>query len=799
MTQSISGLGSGLDTAAIIQQLVALERRSTDMVKARATTAQTKLTSYSAIRTQLATLKSAVTALRTTADWRPLSATSSHTDIATVTAGTGTFGGTLTFTVNNLATAGTSRSANVITGTATLVNADTNTFVAAGGAKLGFSTFVSDNTVAVGSHDIKVTQASAAAVKNGSVALAASTVIDGTNNTLNITVNGVAKVLTIANGTYDRTQLATAVQAAATAAGAAVTVSVDSATNMLKIATTREGSLATVQVTGGNATTPLQLTVDGAAITGTDGKTQVGSAAEQTWNSIEAGGTAGLTAAAGTITATFAGGLRVGTITGKNVSNGDGSLATVVANINNAQAGVTATAVQVGDGTYRLQLASNTTGALNGHNVSASEFNAAVGGLTTLTAAADAQLTVGSGPGAYTVTSSTNSVANLLPGVTVNLKQASATAVTITASRDAAALADKVKAVVDAANKVRNAIEAATKYDKETKKSSPLTGDSASRRVLTELNRALSDAVPWATPGSPGLAGLSVDKTGQYTFDSSKFTTAFNADPEGMTKLFVQGATATDSRVTFVTAGDRARAGTYAVNITAFATQASDVGLEGAWPIGSPPTVKVKVGTNEISYAIQGTDVQADVVNALNTRFATAKLQLTASVSGTGIKITSNEYGTAASFQVAWDGSTWESYAGTNVAGTINGVTGTGSGQNLAIAFDDKTLGGLTIKVDTTATGAHGTFTYQPGVAQRVATTLLDATDTVTGYITGAETALKSRVSFIETQVASMERRLVAYETRLRRQFATLESTLGQLRAQSNWLAGQVGSLDAQQ
>ena len=82
--------------------------------------------------------------------------------------------------------------------------------------------------------------------------------------------------------------------------------------------------------------------------------------------------------------------------------------------------------MQVGANTYRLQLTSNTAGANNGENIDASAFNDNVGGFLTLTAAADAQVTVGSGPGSYTVTSSTNTVSGLLPGVTVNLKQQSA-------------------------------------------------------------------------------------------------------------------------------------------------------------------------------------------------------------------------------------------------------------------------------------------------------------------------------------------------------------------------------------
>lgn len=795
MTQSISGLGSGLDTAAIVSQLVALERRSVDLVRGRATRAQTALSSYSAIREQLSALKSAALALMRPTDWRPLTATSSAPDVASVSAGTGSFGGTISFTVDALAAAGSMRSVNTFTSTAALVSADDAILVAAGGARIGFATFASDDALALGAHTIEVTQSSAAATKLGGSALAASTVVDATNDTLNVTVNGVAKVLTIAHGTYDRAGLAAAVQAAATAAGAALSVTVDQTTNAISIATAREGSQATLQVTGGSALTPLELSADAGALIGTDGKVKVGDAAEQTFSSIEAGGSVVLNATAGTVTAVFSGGLRAGTVTAKNVSVGDGSLATVVANVNAAQAGVTATAVQVGTNAYRLQISANTTGARNGANVAAAEFGAATGGFVTLTEASDARLTVGSGPGAYEVTSATNTVSGLLPGVTVTLKAASATPVTITASRDVGALADKVQALVDAANKVRNAIDAATHYDPETKRASPLTGDSVSRRLASEVHRALLDAVPWATPGSPGLAGIAVDKEGKYTFDRSKFTAAFDADPEGMTKLFVQGGTATDAAVSFVSAGDRARAGTYAVVVTTPAAQASDVGLEGAWPIGSPPTVRVRVGTDEVSYVVQAGDLQADVVDGLNAAFAAGGLALEANVSGTGVEIRTTAYGSSAKFDVAWDGSTWESYAGVDVAGTIGGVAATGSGRQLAVAFDDETLGGLTLSIAATVAGAYGDFTYQPGLAQRLSTTLLDATDAVTGYLTSSEKSLQSRVDFVEAQVESMERRLATYEARLKRQFAMLEATLGTLQQQSAWLAGQVASL----
>ena len=794
MTASISGLATGLDTAAIIKQLVAIERNTQNAVKARATKAQVALSTWSALRTQLTTLRTAALDLSRPLGWRTLTASSSDESAVSVTAGSGTFGGTLSFTVDRLAAAGSIRSTNTITGTSSLVAADGAIFVAAGARRIGFASFASDDDLALGKHTITVTQSSEAAVKHGATAVGPSTVIDGTNDTLQITINGVTKNLTIAAGTYSRSQLVDAVQDAADAAGAEVTVALED-DNTISISTTREGSAATIQVTGGSSLTALGLTTDGSAITGTDGRVKVGDAAEQTISSVEAGASVVLNASVGTITAVLSGGLRAGSVTGANVDAGDGSLATVVANVNAAGAGVTATAVQVAANTYRLQITSNTAGALNGTNLSDTEFGASLGGFVTLTAAADAQLTVGEGAGAYTITSETNTVTGLLPGVTVNLKKVTTGPVTVTASRDVGAIADKVQALVDAANALKQAVDTATAYDPETRKASPLTGDSTVRRLIFEVGRAITDAVPTASPGTPGLAGVSVDKTGAFTFDRSKFTTAFGADPTGMERLFTQGGTATSSDVTFVSAGDRTRRGTYDVVVTQVAQQASAVGLEGTWPITNPPTVRVRVGSTEVSYTVGGADTQQDVVDALNEAFSANGLALEASVSGTGVQVNTTAYGSKASFEVAWDGATWEQHTGIDVAGTIDGDTATGRGRLLTMPFGHARLGGLTLEITATSPGALGSFTYEPGLAQRLSSAILDATDVASGYVTSTEKALKSRIDFVEDQVESMERRLVQYEARLKRQFAALESTLGMLSQQSNWLAGQLAGL----
>src|SRR5206468_2975099 len=95
------------------------------------------------------------------------------------------------------------RSANAVTALTSRVASDASLFVAARGGKLGFSTLASNDSVSLGAHTITVTQASAGATKSGTGALGASTVIDNTNNALQLEVNGATYNLVLSAGTYD--------------------------------------------------------------------------------------------------------------------------------------------------------------------------------------------------------------------------------------------------------------------------------------------------------------------------------------------------------------------------------------------------------------------------------------------------------------------------------------------------------------------------------------------------------------------------------------------------------------------
>lgn len=130
-------------------------------------------------------------------------------------------------------------------------------------------------------------------------------------------------------------------------------------------------------------------------------------------------------------------------------------------------------AVNTGTG-YRLQFSASATGAASTFTVDG--LDPVLGGTVVTAVGADARITIGEGAGAYAVTSPSNSFADVLPGVTVRAVSASVNPVTVTVDGNADALADKVSALVDAANAALAEIAAKSAYDTKTNKGGPLTG-----------------------------------------------------------------------------------------------------------------------------------------------------------------------------------------------------------------------------------------------------------------------------------------------------------------------------------
>jgi flagellar hook-associated protein 2 len=431
--------------------------------------------------------------------------------------------------------------------------------VSKGAARLGLSDLNAGATLASGAHTVEVTQSSAGATLTGSAPLPATTTIDSSNNEISFyrDGSGTATTITLNAGAYSPSQLAAEVSRAS---GASIAATVDPS-GRLQLSTAREGSSTSLQLASANIS--IGLTDTSTVSQGVNGivkldgvATTVASAGAGDQLTLPGVGTDSLIA-------TLAGGLRIGAATTSRITAAAGAtLSAVVTALNGAGTGVTATAVQVGEGAYRLQLTSTTTGSASEVTVSSGAFPAgqsSLGNLQQLSAGKDTVLHVGTGPGAFDVTSSTTSVAGLLPGVTITaLKADPSTSVTVNVAGDTTGIADKMASMVAQANSVLSFIQLRSSYDTTTKSAGSLVGDSMGR----DLTRRLTNAVIGTSSSTPALSGVAVSRDGKITFDRAAFLAAYAKDPAAVSSTMTtmaqtlsdEATKASDPHTGFVTA-----------------------------------------------------------------------------------------------------------------------------------------------------------------------------------------------------------------------------------------------------
>jgi flagellar hook-associated protein 2 len=613
-------------------------------------------------------------------------------------------------------------------------------------------------------------------------------VITGSNNSLQVWVNGTSRSVTLAAGAYSRSQLATAVQ---TALGSDVSVSADATTGALSVATTREGSSATLGIIGGSALTSLGLSAGASFVTGTDGKFRIGTDPEVTVTQTGAGVTYSAAAGGGNITVSAATGLRVGSATVTAVDTGDKSLAAVAAAVNAAGTGVSAGAVKQSDGAWFLQLASSTSGTTGTVTVSANGLD-----LTTLTAAQDAKITLGSGANALAVTSSSNTFGDVMPGTSLTVQAVTTTPVTVSVSRDENATADAVQALITAANAVIADVQMQTKFDPTTKKGSPLTGNSVVRGLAERVRTSVNDAVAGAAFSSAGGVGITTQRDGTLGFDRNVFLSALRTNTADVERAFGRGGTASGV-ATFSSAEDVTVPGSYSVAVTTAPTRAKVSDLLAAVP-NTARVVGVRMGSVVATASVSAGATPEAVASALSTSLAAAGLNLTAGVSGGAVTLTSNVFGAAGSFDVNLDAGgagSWSTSTGTDAQGTIDGQPAVGVGQSLSLpSTSSSNAKGLKVNIAEGQLGSALSVSYAPGIAARLVSTI-NALTATTGDFTTSLASYDKQFTDFNTQLDKFEERMTAKEDALRRQWARVQASLAGLESQKTWLKNQTAAM----
>ncbi len=268
---------------------------------------------------------------------------------------------------------------------------------------------------------------------------------------------------------------------------------------------------------------------------------------------------AGASIGSGTLTLELgswnAGVFTAGTSAAVNVTVGaNDTLAQVAAKINDSGAGVVATVLSDASG-ERLMLRSKDTGAVAGFRVTAADddgVNNDSAGLSRLAFDLAAPTAYGMGANAYqagqdaeatvngiTVTSASNQLKDVVPGLTISLNEVTTADALVTTSLDKTAMTKNIQDFVDAYNAVNTYLAESTKYDDETKTAGVLQGDSTTVGLRNSLRSVLTGGVDSGVFKTLSDIGITLGRDGNLTVDGSKLSNSLDK-LDDVKKLFIQ-------------------------------------------------------------------------------------------------------------------------------------------------------------------------------------------------------------------------------------------------------------------
>jgi flagellar hook-associated protein 2 len=171
-----------------------------------------------------------------------------------------------------------------------------------------------------------------------------------------------------------------------------------------------------------------------------------------------------------------------------------------------------------------------------------------------------------------TVTPSSNTVDDVITGVTLNLKKADPeTTVTLSLARDTTGIEEKIESFVTAYNDVIDAISTQQKYDADKKQpGGPLFGDSTLRTIKSNLVDLIIKRVPGVDEdfSTLGLIGINIGNDSKLTIDNEELQDHLGAHFEEVKKLFAADWSSTNSHLSYNYHTIDTKAGTYNVTIT---------------------------------------------------------------------------------------------------------------------------------------------------------------------------------------------------------------------------------------
>ncbi|HOJ52689.1 MAG TPA: flagellar filament capping protein FliD [Syntrophales bacterium] len=313
------------------------------------------------------------------------------------------------------------------------------------------------------------------------------------------------------------------------------------------------------------------------------------------------------------------------------------------------------------------------------------------------------------------VTSASNTVDDVVPGVTLNLLKADPdTEITVRINRDVDAIISKINDFVTAYNDVASYIKNQTSYDESNQKTGGvLFADGTLLSVKNQLSSLLVGQI-WgvdANFSTLGLVGINVDKYGQLSVDTSTLRSYLTTNMNDVISLFTAQAESSSGDITYISHTRNTEAGTYSLNITQAASRSTSNPSDMTGTLSGDETLTITAGSAQATVELNSGMTVDEIVSAINSELSKTYAQKIVGANSLYADESKSSYITAAT---SWDSVYTESGSAHIAAGDVISFTGT-------------TRTGLSVS---------GSYTISD-----------PATDTVQGLLTAIEAAYSNTVT----------------------------------------------------
>ena len=535
--------------------------------------------------------------------------------------------------------------------------------------------------------------------------------------------------------------------------------------------------------------------------------------------------------------------LRIGSgdLTTVTVDSTNNTLAGLAESINASDSGISASIIQDSSGgasPYKLLLTSTETGADNSisltNNLAASAGNATKPTFdfgNPVQTAENAQITLGSGPGAISVESTTNRFDSLIDGVTLDLLNVSGgQEVTLTVAHNSDPAISGVQDLVDSYNSVMAFIDERSSYNESTGSGGVLLGNRSAISIQQRLQNALVSVVAGVNSDANRLSaiGVSVTDNGRLQLDESKLRGVLNGsnknvNRDDLKRLFALDAQSSNSKISFILGSSKTEPSTngYQVDLTQAAAKAvitADTALGASTVINSENrTLELEINGTEATITLnEGTYTDQELADHLEALIGGASDlnggAANVAVSGGQLSITSDTYGSTSTVRVISGTAVTTlgftagvSDTGRDVAGTfiVDGVTETavGRGQVLTGTADNENTADLQLRIRLSSSeivsGVEAQVTVTQGLASSLDTMLNDMLDPINGGLKIIDNRFDDEAKNLQDSLERQQSLFDLQREALVREFVALETSLSELKSTGEFLSSQLAALDA--